>query len=95
MDPIYFQSDYRQACEECMDCFHQPCKIVAYLNRVIDDGILLDFMAKDHQWLVMTQINYQIVLGKPMIVQCIFSKAWNTSGRYAKQRFPGTNMLGT
>jgi len=48
MDPIYFQSDYRQACEECIDCFHQPGKIVAFLNRFTDVGILFDLMAKHH-----------------------------------------------
>ena len=82
MDPKYFESDFRSDCQDCFDCFHQPCKPIADLQKYFDKRILGYFMRRHHHWLVLTKVNHQVILRKPMIVRRIYTKAWDTSGAY-------------
>ena len=38
---------------------------------------LEEYMREHLEWLVLTKVQYQIVLGKPMIVRRIYTKAWD------------------
>lgn len=38
---------------------------------------LKEYMKEHLEWLVLTKVKHQIVLGKPMIVCRIFTKAWD------------------
>lgn len=48
---------------------------------------LKEYMSGHYEWLVLTKVKYQIVLGKPMIVRRIFTKAWDEL-LYKRNRFP-------
>lgn len=48
---------------------------------------LEEYMREHLEWLVLTKVQYQIVLGKPMIVLRIYTKAWDEH-LYKRTRFP-------
>ena len=48
---------------------------------------LEEYMREHMEWLVLTKVQYQIILGKPMIVHKIYTKAWDEMS-YKRGRFP-------
>ena len=53
---------------------------------------LEEYMREHMEWLVLTKVQYQIVLGKPMIVRRIYTKASNEM-LYKRDRFPDLKVF--
>jgi len=88
MDPIYHESYCRKHCDLCFEqnigeCFHPIYRTIKEMTvgkwlPFHDENYSLKEYMKEHlEWLVLTKVKHQIVLGKPMIVCRIFTKAWD------------------
>lgn len=51
-----------------------------------ENKTLKECMTCHYEWLELTKVKHQIILGKPMIVRRIFTKAWDEL-LYKKKRF--------
>lgn len=98
MDPLYHESHYRFHYDICFehnipDCFHIPYKTVKEMmvgewSPFHDESkTLKEYMTRHYEWLVLTKLKHQIILGKPMIFQRIFTKALDEL-LYKKKIFP-------
>jgi len=102
IDPVYHES-YCRHCDLCFEqnigeCFHPIYKAVKEMangewSPFYDENYSLKEYMREHlEWLVLTKVKHQIVLGKPMIVRRIFTKAWDEL-LYKRNRFPALTMF--
>lgn len=80
MDPIYHESHFRMHFHiyfeyNIGDFLHMPYKIV---NEMMagewspfhdENKTLKEYMSRNYDWLVLSKVKHQIILGKPMIVR--------------------------
>jgi len=103
MDPVYheaYQRKYYGWCREhgIRECFHTIYKTV---KEMIDkewspfhnlNYSLQEYMREHLEWLVLTKVKHQFILGKPMIVRRIYTKAKDEL-LYKRDRFPDLKVL--
>jgi len=103
MDPHYHEAYHKFHCDICfkyniLDCFHIPYKTVKEMTVGEwspfhnENKTLKEYMSCHYEWLVLTKVKHQIILGKPMIIWRIFTKAWDEL-LYKKHRFPGITVF--
>ena len=88
MDPVWHEQYYKTHCNVCnhqklVECTHPPYitvkemiegELTTYRSSPYNNS-LEEYMKEHMEWLVLTKVQYQIVLVKAMIVCRIYTKA--------------------
>jgi len=103
MDPIYHENYERNYCYRCFEhnigeCFHSIYRTVKEMTVKEWDPFhntnysLQEHMREHLSWYVLTKVQHQIILGKPMIVRHIYTKACDDI-MYKRGRFPDLTVF--
>lgn len=101
--PIYHENYERKHCDICfenniVECFHSIYKTVREITVREWDPFhnmnfsLQEYMREHLSWYVLTKVQRQIILGKPMIVQRIYTKACDDIF-YKRRKFPNLTIF--
>ena len=103
MDPVYHEGYQRRHCQRCFDynigdCYHRIYNTVREMTAKEWDPFhmtnysLQEYMVDHLEWCVLTKVQHQIILGKPMIVRRIYTKACDDL-LYKRERFPDFTLF--
>lgn len=103
MDPVYHERYERKYCHRCFEynigeCFHRIYNTVKEMTVQEWDPFhmtnysLQEYMREHLEWYVLTKVQHQIILGKPMIVRRIYTKACDDL-LYKRNRFPDLTVF--